>query len=256
MGPELCRACPDNACEIVASKYCRQASAKAVHPLSGPCGTLYSERRRMAALVRNIFPAVRYSWITSESAQLGDLSALAFRQDYHVVHRAPLSSAQSANFVLGAAGKDGGDHFFYEVNFGYGIGINVPNRAGRYFGLQAGMTIGAGLSGISNVVPFAGQLPILAFLSWDSFVSGQLYARTSFVTSEARRHGSQHAPVGDELTIGVDLVFLPLGIDEYRSEVNHSDEGFWAGYLVGLVYHEWMGAQELGVTLGFAIPAL
>ena len=140
-----------------------------------------------------------------------------------------------------AAGASGG--FVYGTHFLLGAGMPFGERFA--FGVGAG----AGIDGITTVIPIGLVLPVELWLAWDlaDFMHLSLRGQHAWVAaSEARRHGSEHALFGDEFSAGLHAVLADRRDDGYSQRRG--------GWMVGSGYRELMGTEvvELRVGIGSA----
>ena len=136
-----------------------------------------------------------------------------------------------------AAGASAG--FVYGSHFVLGAGMPLGKRFA--FGVGAG----GGIDGITSVVPIGLVVPVEVWVGWDlaDFMHLSLRAQNAWVpASDERRHGSERALFGDELSAGLHVV-----IDE-RSDWGSSQRR--GGLLVGAGYRELMGTSVVELRLG------
>jgi hypothetical protein len=132
--------------------------------------------------------------------------------------------------------------------FVYGVHL-MPVGAALRLGRRTwlGVMGGAGLGGVTERVPFAGEFPVEAFFSMDlgRWVRFMASGRATWIAGAASRDsGSMTLPFADEAEAGAGFAFGKAH-DEY--EARWSD-----GTYVGLFAREQEGGRIIGIVL--AIP--
>ena len=139
------------------------------------------------------------------------------------------------DFALG-----GGGGFLYELTALLGVGVPIGKR------VAFGLAPGAGIDGMTTVIPFGVSLPIELYVAIDlaSFTSVTAWVRDGWVVaSSERQDGAEHSLFGDELSAGLTV---SLGS---REDGSYSDERF--GPEIGIGYRELLGTRIYELRLGF-----
>jgi hypothetical protein len=151
--------------------------------------------------------------------------------------------AAGADLQLGATGEAA---FAYEVAvLPLGVGLQLGRSA------RLGVVGGAGTSGVTGgVLPIALALPVEAFaeISLGDHVRAAGWGRaTALLGEDTRQGGAADAPFGDELEVGLTL----------RWDRRRSDWCYVAGngYQVGATWGQRVGAEVVGVVLGYSLDA-
>ena len=148
----------------------------------------------------------------------------------------PVGFFGGMDLVLGASRG-----FVYGTQLLGGIGMPIGRRIG--FGLATG----PGIDGITSVVPFGVDVPLEFYFSLDVArpLAASAWVRDGWVFgSSERRHGSSHAPFGDELAAGMTLAF---GTRDSSSSYTERR----GGPIVGFAYREAMDAKLYEIRLGW-----
>jgi hypothetical protein len=153
----------------------------------------------------------------------------------------PIGLFGGFDLVLG-----GGGGFVYGAQSLLGLGLPIGNW------LAIGASSGPGIDGVTGgVVPFGLDVPIELFVMLDpvSWMSAAIWVRDGWVLlSEERKHGSERALFGDELSGGV-----TLGFGEGAGG-GYSDDR--VGPVVGIAYRELMGTALFELRVGWGAREL
>jgi len=135
-------------------------------------------------------------------------------------------------------GSDGG--FVYGLT-GYLLGVGARWGAGNAVALCGG----AGFSGATDAVPFAGRFPVELSLAQSlGPLRVLLWANVAWTAGDAsRREGSRTLSFVDEAEAGLSFRFG-------RQRRYWSSTNAGGGPSLGVVYREYMGARAVGVVIG------
>lgn len=134
----------------------------------------------------------------------------------------------------------GGTGFLYGLQGLGGIGAPIGRR------VALGLATGPGVDGLTSKIPVGFHVPVELYVDLDAtdFLAASLWARDGWVFgSSDRRHGSRHAPFGDEAQAGITLAF--------GSRDDYGGSGERDGLRLGFVYREAMDTRIYAFTLGF-----
>lgn len=178
-----------------------------------------------------------------------DVSAVTFGTNLRAAggKRFPVLYAAGFDVRVGAADSPAGTGFAYEfdlhlLGFGFMLGRSARLTA----------TAGAGVSGITSTLPVAAQFPIELRLDFNVIdrLRVTTWARTAWTAgADARAGGSPTAPFGDELS----AAFALRWSKRYHPHDRSTSTG--NGYYLAVTYAERLGADALGVALGYDIDA-
>lgn len=166
-----------------------------------------------------------------------------------------------ASFGLRLRGTAGKNPVQYGLGLGYRFGAShpggflyavelLPIGAGLVFSDRLRLVVrgGAGFSGVTGRVPFAGDFPIEARL--DLRLTGWLalggFARVSWTTASEREDGTTAIDFGDELSAGARL---RIGRHYDHGRGMRGNDGY---YLAAFV-NESLGSRFVGGAFGYAI---
>ena len=131
--------------------------------------------------------------------------------------------------------------FAYGAHFLLGAGMPIARR------FAFGVGTGAGLDGITSVVPFGVVLPVELWLDWDmaDWMHVGLRGQNGWVVaSDDRQSGAKHALFGDELSAGLYVVVADRNESAYTLRRS--------GWLFGAGYRELMGTEMVELRVGWA----
>jgi len=155
----------------------------------------------------------------------------------------------------------GAKHVFYAIGFGWRLGTSLPGGflyhaellplgvgAGLGDVMHLGVYAGAGISGTTSRVPFAGIFPVEARL--DLRIGKRLalggFARAVWTTGDARNNGAPSSERVDELAAGIRLRlsrYYPLMRNSYGTD----------GYYITALIEENLGARFIGASFGYSL---
>ncbi len=176
----------------------------------------------------------------------------------HMAHAAALDGVTKSGAAgmsvraLGEAapvGLFGGMDLELGASRGFLYGLDALGGAGVPIGSRfaVGFAAGPGIDGITSVLPFGVDLPLELYFSFDLAppVAASAWVRDGWVfAAKERRHGSSHAPFGDELSSGVSFHFgTRREPDSYTSNRE--------GIIVGFAYREAMDARFYELRIGY-----
>ena len=166
-----------------------------------------------------------------------------------------------ASFGMRLRGTAGKNPVQYGLGFSYRLGSSHPGGflyAVELLPIGLGVVVsdrfrlvvrgGAGVSGVTSRVPFAGDFPVEARLdlrltSWLALGS---FARVSWTTSSQRSHGVTAIEFGDELCAGARL---RIGRHYDHGQGLRGNDGYYLQALIS----ESLGSRFIGGAFGYAI---
>ncbi|MBI3204706.1 MAG: DUF4349 domain-containing protein [Myxococcales bacterium] len=165
----------------------------------------------------------------------GTRLAMAGTFDVRVLGEAnPIGIFGGGDLSLGASSG-----FVYGAHFVLGAGMPIARR------FAFGVGTGAGLDGITSVIPFGVVVPVELWLSWDTkWMQVSLRGQNGWVVaSDDRQSGAKHSLFGDELSAGLHVIVADRNESSYTMRRS--------GWLFGAGYRELMGAEVVELRVGF-----
>lgn len=212
-------------------------------PLRAPYATVTDLRPEGLSHLFNASLYLGYARVFDSStpqkiSNLSNLGTFSFR------NRALLG--RSVAYCVGLDGTLGGADNSPDGGFVYGLTGYLLGVGARWgLGNSLSLCSGAGLSGITNSVPFAGRFPVELRVSQSiGPVRFTAWASLAWTAGATERHnGSTTVSFTDETEAG-----LTLRLGRQRQYWSTTTAG--GGPSIGVIYREFMGARQLAVVFG------